>query len=206
MRRSSPSSLGDTVNCWMISPGPPATAWRTTTWWLATTAASMPTAMALPSVFKRALLSLGRLPESTSQISPAAAVVVRPGEPQGALPPTVSPTPPATAQAPRRPPKLVGHPMLTPRLLARGDRALPSIPSTGSARETGPGDDLFLEPDAQPKCVTAGVPPEATLRIRLLWSVDAPYRYKPATFSQLRSYFILNNQPHPLAEDLAKHH
>ena len=42
----------------------------------------------------------------------------------------------------------------------------PSIPSTGSAREVGPGDDLFHEPEAQPESVTAGDPPEATLRGR----------------------------------------
>ena len=34
----------------------------------------------------------------------------------------------------------------------------PSIPSTESAREQNPGDDLFHEPEAQPNFVTAGVP------------------------------------------------
>jgi hypothetical protein len=33
---------------------------------------------------------------------------------------------------------------------------LPSIPSTESAREQGASNDLFHEPEAQPKCVTAG--------------------------------------------------
>lgn len=80
----------------------------------------------------------------------------------------------AQAAAASRPPTLVGHPMLTPRPLGRG-RALHQFSQTGSPRETGPGDDLFLEPEAQPKCGTAGVPPEATLRSRHLWSVGAPY-------------------------------
>jgi hypothetical protein len=39
-----------------------------------------------------------------------------------------------------------------------------STTSAESARERDSGDYLFHEPEAQPKCVTAGDPPEATLR------------------------------------------
>ena len=63
-----------------------------------------------------------------------------------------------------------GHPCLwvircigqTP--LAPANAHGPSIPSTESAREQNPGDDLFHEPEAQPNFVTAGIPPETTLR------------------------------------------
>lgn len=40
---------------------------------------------------------------------------------------------------------------------------VPSIPSTESAREQNLGDDLFHEPEAQPKFVTAEAPPETTV-------------------------------------------
>jgi hypothetical protein len=51
----------------------------------------------------------------------------------------------------------------------------PSIPSNGSARKKNPGDDLFHEPEAHPKNVIAGVPPEATLRGRHPTWADTPY-------------------------------
>jgi len=61
-------------------------------------------------------------------------------------------------------PVLVGHPMrgqadTSSRSAHRG----PSIPSTESAREQSLGDDLFHEPEAQPKFVTAEAPPETTV-------------------------------------------
>ena len=69
---------------------------------------------------------------------------------------------PATA---RTPPALVDDPVLRPglpTLRVRSDR--PPIPSTGPARETDPGDDLFHEPETHPKTATAGAPPEVTVR------------------------------------------
>jgi len=59
---------------------------------------------------------------------------------------------------------LVGHPMHRTHETTPVDASAPSIPSTESAQEQGPGDDLFHEPEAQPDFVTAGTPPEATLR------------------------------------------
>ena len=63
-----------------------------------------------------------------------------------------------------------GHPCLLfircTATLAQASRSPfrgPSIPSIESAREQNPGDDLFHEPEAQPKSVTAGVPPETTV-------------------------------------------
>jgi hypothetical protein len=59
---------------------------------------------------------------------------------------------------------LVGHPMHRAPDMTPVDAGAPSIPSIESAQEQGPGDDLFREPEAQPKFVTAGTPPEAALR------------------------------------------
>ena len=58
---------------------------------------------------------------------------------------------------------LVGHSMLWTQTPAPAESSAPSIPSTESARERDPGDDLFHGPEAQPKSVTARVPPETTL-------------------------------------------
>lgn len=58
---------------------------------------------------------------------------------------------------------LVSHPMLAAR--NQPHRKKLPINSLNRVRsERDPGDDLFHEPEAQPKNVTAGVPPEATLR------------------------------------------
>ncbi len=154
-----PSSLGDTLNYSTIAPGPPAVGRRMTTWWLATTAASMPTAMDYPrspsSPFARAAAGVDR-PRSRRRPQ----WLVATGRGLSALCLRLSP------DTTRHSRWHVGRPSLwvirCSRLTWRG--GAPSIPSTGSARETDPGDDLFHEPEAQPKCVTAGVPPEATLR------------------------------------------
>jgi hypothetical protein len=52
-------------------------------------------------------------------------------------------------------PALVGHPMQRTRPAAPATVQAPSIPSTESTREQDPSDDLFHEPEAQPKTVTA---------------------------------------------------
>jgi hypothetical protein len=64
----------------------------------------------------------------------------------------------------RRPPVLVGHPVLATASPAGHDGALhqfpqPSPPGSGTRRPS-----LFHEREAQPTCVTAGDPPEATPR------------------------------------------
>ena len=56
---------------------------------------------------------------------------------------------------PRRPPKLVSHPMHRAGRWRSADGESPSIPSTGPARERTSRDDLFHEPEAQPKTVIA---------------------------------------------------
>jgi hypothetical protein len=61
---------------------------------------------------------------------------------------------------------LVGHPMLRAQPPTPVGTGAPSIPSIESAREQDPSDDLFHEPEAQPKFVTAGILPETTLRGR----------------------------------------
>ena len=50
----------------------------------------------------------------------------------------------------------------------------PPIPSIGSARETSSGDNQVIEPDAQHFFVTAGTPPEVTLRDRPPAKGEAP--------------------------------
>ena len=56
---------------------------------------------------------------------------------------------------------------------------LPSIPSTESAREQDPSNNLFHEPEAQPKCVTAGALSQPTLRDHPHSTSGYSYRYKP---------------------------
>ena len=85
----------------------------------------------------------------------------------------------------------LGVPDTTPEVLApRGYPRLsvirsltPKGASTDSLNRvcsgTSPGDYLFHEPEAHPKTVTAGTPPEATLRGHQLNTSRHPQSYKP---------------------------
>ena len=84
----------------------------------------MPTAMALPSVSNEG-----------SPFARAGAGVDRP-DPAGGR----------RGLCERRPPKLGGHPMLTPRPLARGDRALHQFPQPGPLERRAPATISFSSP------------------------------------------------------------
>src|SRR5690606_34878117 len=154
---SRPARVGGTEN---LSSIPPEL--RTATRCLATTAASIPTVTELGSdtiegppfcTSGGQPFTAGRSPDRYHREGPRARSPHRLGR---------IPTPPdhqpATAT---RPPDHVSNTMrTTPRTMPAG----PPIPSTGSARETHPGDDQDNEPQAQGFSVTAGIPPEVTLR------------------------------------------
>ena len=57
---------------------------------------------------------------------------------------------------------LVRRPMLAPHTPCRRELSIHSLNRARSERD--PGDHLFHAPEAQPRSVTARVPPDATLR------------------------------------------
>jgi hypothetical protein len=156
---SMPASVGATTKSSSVSPAPLTPGRRTTTWWLATTAASMPIATGLvASSGTRVLLSLLRTSVPRSELTDGAHGYVREDPRARSRPWTRAPEPlrsgGATAQ--------VTHACRSSDASdatagSRRDRT-PSIPSIESTREQSPGDDLFHEPEAQPEFVTAEAP------------------------------------------------
>jgi hypothetical protein len=176
VRISMPARVGATTKSSSVSPAPLTPGRRTTTWWLATTAASMPIATGLvASSGTRVLLSLLRTSVPRSELTDGRMDMYGRTLGRAHALGSVLPSHSKAAGQPRRSPMLVGHPMRRTRPPAPAATAPHQFPQSSPLGSRAPATISFTSPKLSRNSSLPRPHPETTLRGHL--SDGRGYRY-----------------------------